>query len=268
MKKIEVSIQKRIKDFRAIGLTQKEATIYSVLLDSGGGYPSAIANKAGLNRSTSYSILTDLAIKGLVTEIKRRNKLYYQIEPARKLVRFAKEKISIAENRLIKAKKIAPDIEALFSLIPNKPVVKFFSGPQEILAIHEDHINTNKKYEMLAWANTTEIAKFLPEKMTRRYLKKKELLGIKTRAIAPDTQSDRNYSKKVYRGIAKKILPNLKFVSSDEFPYPCEITIYRNKRVSILNFSKNTPAGVIIEDATIHGMMKMIFELSWKSAIK
>ena len=62
-----------------IGLNDKSALIYSTLLTMGGAYPSALADATRINRSTVYKILLDLSIKGLVTEIERSKKLYYQI---------------------------------------------------------------------------------------------------------------------------------------------------------------------------------------------
>ncbi|MFH1252997.1 MAG: hypothetical protein V1664_01550, partial [Candidatus Uhrbacteria bacterium] len=74
------------------------------------------------------------------------------------------------------------------------------------------------------------------------------------------------YNEKNYKNISKKVWIKFKFVAAEKFPQFCEITIYGKNKISILNFSKETPIGVIIEDQTIHDVMTMIFELSWTGA--
>ncbi len=248
------------------GLKDKEAAVYTAVLELGGGYPSKIAEYAKLNRSTAYKILTDLAVKGLVNEVEKRNKIYYQAERPLKLLRYAEGRARRAEDAIRKTRELLPEIEGLFSLSPQKPRIRFFEGYPEVLGVHEDHLLTNEKYEMLAWANGKAIAAFLPDVFRRKYLKKKMRLGIATRAIVPDTSQDRAYNKNVYGSALRNIWPELRFVPAEKFFYPCEITIYEKNKISILNFNKKNPVGVIIEDQTIHDMLVIIFELSWKSA--
>ncbi|MFH1314907.1 MAG: helix-turn-helix domain-containing protein [Candidatus Uhrbacteria bacterium] len=160
-----------IDKISSIGLTEKEAKVYSVLLEMGGAFPSAIAVAAKMNRSTTYKILTSLAVKGLVVEMRRRNRLYYQVERPNKLTRFAKDQISLAEERSDKVKQLLPEIEGLYSVLPSKPRMRFFEGFPEVLSVHEDHVADDEKYEMLAWANADKIAKFLPESLKKGYLR-------------------------------------------------------------------------------------------------
>ena len=56
----------------------------------------------------------------------------------------------------------------------------------------------------------------------------------------------------------------MRFVSKESFPFKGEITVYGTNKVAIVNLNKEYLTGLIIEDETIHNMMKMIFELSWK----
>ncbi len=254
------------EEIRSLGLNEKEAIIYVALLEIGGAYPSKIAEAIKMNRTTTYAILTDLAVKGLVSELKRRNKLYYQIEKPNKLLRYTKERVRIAEDAADKAEKIIPELEGLFSLTPNKPKIRFFEGYPEVLGIHEDHTNVEKRYEQMAWANGKAIAEFLPADLRKKYLAKKASLKITTRVILPNTPEDRKYKEITYKSTPKNIWPERKYVSADKFPYPAEITIYGTNKISILNFSQEKPVGIIIEDQIIHDMMVMIFNLSWKGA--
>ena len=96
--------------------------------------------------------------------------------------------------------------------------------------------------------------------------KTKEKIGITTRGIIPDTKIDRNYNENFFKGYKKEIIPIIKYIPASEFPFKGEITVYGNNKISIINLNKEYLTGIIIEDETIHNMMKMIFELSWNSS--
>jgi sugar-specific transcriptional regulator TrmB len=250
--------------FRKIGLSDKESLVYSCLLSLGGAFPSKIAEETKLNRSTVYKILLDLSIKGLVNEIKKRNKAYYQVERPDKLVRYVKTQVTIANEHVERVQKLLPDIEGLFSLIPNKPKISYFESIEGILSIYEDQINVTKKYEMLAFSNASELENVFPEKFFENYRKTKEKIGITTRGIIPNTDMDQTFTERMYAGYKKEVIPQTKQVPASEFSFKGEIVVYRENKVSIVNLNKEYLTGLIIEDITIHNMMKMIFELSWK----
>lgn len=255
--------EKIIAQLSKSGLSEKAAKIYAALLESGGAYPSKLAEITKINRSTSYKILTDLSVKGLVSEIMKGKKLYYQIEKPYKLERFAKYNLNRAQDTLEYVKKLIPELEGLYNLIPNKPSVKFFEGIEGVISIYEDHIAVDKKYEMLSFANTAEVINFLPKKFFEHYLRSKEKFGILTRAITPDTQTDQNYNQIIYKNVDRKIWPDLRHIPQNIFPYKIELTIYADNRVSLLKLERENPIGVIIEDKIFHDTMRMIFELAW-----
>lgn len=255
--------EKIISQLKKFGLNNKAAVVYAALFSIGGAYPSKLATITKLNRSTVYKVLLDLSIKGLVTEIEKGKKLYYQIERPRKLITFAKYNLSRAEDTIEYAKKIVPELEGLFSLTPNKPIVRFFEGIEGIISIYEDHISEKTKYEMLAFSNTAEVTKFLPKKFLINYIKAKEKIGIITRGITPNTNIDKNYTRSVYKNVNKKIWPIIHQIKTEIFPYKIELTIYGDRKVSLLKLEEQQPIGIIIEDKTFHNTMEMIFELAW-----
>jgi predicted transcriptional regulator len=250
------------------GLTEKEASIYSTILKLGGAYPSKIAEVTKINRSTVYKILLDLSVKGLVNEIEKSKKLFYQIENPQRLVRYVRDRVNIASDQFENVQKLAPDIEGLYSLFSDKPKVLFFEGQEDVMQVYADHLNVKKPYEMLAWANTTYLQDLLKLNFFLHYRTTKEKIGITTRGIVPDTEYDQEFVNNTYKkiGIAEKYWPHMKYISHSDFSFTGEITIYGEDKVSIVNLNKNHFTGTIIQDKTIHDMMKMIFELSWKGA--
>ncbi len=107
---------------------------------------------------------------------------------------------------------------------------------------------------------------FLPESFFKEYIKKKEKIGISARGILPDTERDRSYNELTYKSIKPNIIPVLRYIPHEMFPFKGEITIYGENKVSIAKLGDKNLIGVIIEDEVIHGMMKMIFDLGWQSA--
>ncbi len=256
-----------IESIEKIGLSDKESLVYTTLLRLGGGaFPSKIAEKSGLKRSTVYKILLDMSIKGVINEIEKKNKLYYQVEKPQKLLRFAKDNVRIAEDQVEIAEKVLPELEGLFSLTQNKPKVTFFEGIDGVLEVYQDHVNVSEKYEMVAWANAGRLREFLPPKFFKEYVKAKEKIGITTRGIIPGTDLSLTFLDAVYKDIQKPIWPHMRFIDTKLFPYDAEITVYGKNKVSIAKVGESNLIGVIIEDSIIHGMMRMIFELSWNGS--
>lgn len=255
-----------IKELQSIGLGSKAAAIYVALLELGVAFPSKIAEKTKLNRTTVYHILTDLAIKGLVTEQERKKKICYQIEKPFRLANFAKSQITLAEERAERVKKLLPEIEGLYSLTPHRPKVSFFEGLEGVMNAYEDHVSGTESYEMVAYSNVEQLMKLLPESFVKRYIKRKETLGITTRAIFPNTPFISKYNSEIYQGIKPKIYVKSRTIPPEMFPYEVEINMYEKNKVSIINFRAETLVGVIIEDAMIAQTMRMVFELAWKGA--
>ena len=247
-----------------VGLSEKEALIYASLITLGGAFPSQIAEHAKLNRTTVYKILLGLSVKGLVNEIKKKNKIFYQVEKPEKLLRYAKSQVTLAQDRVEKTEKLIPDFEGLYSAFTNKPKILYFEGLDGILSIYEDQVSGTKKYEMLAFSNASELENIFPAKFFENYRRSKEKIGITTRGIIPDTEKDKTFVPRLYEGFKSEIIPKAKYVPAAEFSFKGEITIYSDNKVSIVNLNKEQLTGLIIEDETIHNMMKMIFELSWK----
>ncbi|MFO0702531.1 MAG: helix-turn-helix domain-containing protein [Candidatus Andersenbacteria bacterium] len=251
------------KQLRKAGLAGKEAAVYAALLQAGGAYPSKVAELTKLNRSTTYKVLENLAVKGLVSELEKRNKLFYQVENPKSLERHAQSRITLAKRDLESMQALLPTLEGLYSHAANKPIVRFFEGKEGVLKVFEDHVSGKGPYEMLAFANTADLLKFLPEKFIHTYIRRKEKLSITARAVLPYTEVDVDYSKTIYAGYSKKIWPKVRHVPQKLFPYKSDITVYGINKVSIINFSGPQFAATIIEDKTIHDMMVMIFELAW-----
>lgn len=262
---MEIKNQSLVKTLQKGGLTDKEALVYVALLELGGAYPSRVATYAGLKRPTTYDVLVSLSIKGLVNEIEKKNKIFYQPDKPYKLQRFGDSQIQKAKDNQSLIEKVIPDIEGMFSSFANRPKVLFFEGPDAVFNICQDMVSVTGNYEMIAFSNAAAFKDSLSPEQIKDFVRSKEKLNITTRGILPDDSANRGYSPSVFRGINKKYWPNMRFVSADKFPFEAELTVYGKNKVSITKLKNHNVIGVIIEDQVIHDMMKMVFELAWES---
>jgi sugar-specific transcriptional regulator TrmB len=253
---------------RKTGLKDKEALVYAYLIETGGAYPSKIATHTKINRSTVYMILDTLTIRGFVGEVEKKKKLFYYPEPAQKFLRTMKDQIHIAENLYEHAQKLVPEIEGILKLSEGKPRVTFYEGKDEVIKAYFSQIDGKGNFELLAFANTTELKKFMPWKIFRNYIETKEKKKITARGIIPNDAKDLDFIKDTHTGITPKYKPTTRYVPKEIFPFKGEIIIYQQNKVQFVKFDDVHPIAVIIEDTMIHDMMKMIFELAWIGAEK
>jgi hypothetical protein len=118
---------------------------------------------------------------------------------------------------------------------------------------------------MLAFSGPGNFSDFGHDDFFRKYVKEKERLNITTRGIIPNEDRDKKYVSGLFENVGNKYKPQIKFVSKGNFSSSSEITVYGTNKVSIINFAKNKLSGIIIEDTSIHDMLKTVFELSWNS---
>jgi sugar-specific transcriptional regulator TrmB len=248
------------------GLDDREAKILVYLYETGGAFPSRIAKETGINRSTTYKLLTQLAVKNLVSEVEKENKSYYQPKKPKQLIRQKEREVKKAKESVSDMQDLLPDLEGVYAANPEKPTVRYYSGKEEAVEVYMDHIDVDESYEMLAWANAPSLKEFLPEDEFNHYVKTKEEIGVTTRGIIPESAKEENFTESIYEGIEKKIWPEMRYIPDDMFPYEGEVTIYGQDRISIVNLKEDQYVGLIMEEKTIHDMMQLAFELSWVGA--
>lgn len=245
------------------GLSQKEASIYSYMITHGGGYPSTIAAHTKLNRTTVYSLLGKMAIQGLVSDIQKGKKKYFQVEKPERLVSAADHKVSLAQESRKQAELMVPMLAEMLQQAENKPKVKFYNTYESVVKAYMEHVEVKKGYAMKVFFSPADLKGFLPAKKFKEYIKKKETLGITLKAIASESDYVGKFGTDMFSGIKKNIWPDIRVVPGKIFPFPGEVTLYDNKKISIVKFDKSEPVAVVIDDQDIYNMVQSIFNLVW-----
>lgn len=231
-----------------IGLSQNEAKVYLAALEMGIAPPQEIAKKAGLQRTTTYSVLKNLFNQGIVGKVKVGKKTRMKAEPPQKLLGMVEELRGELQKKL-------PELEAVFNVSKVKPKITFYEGAQAIQNVYDDTLR-EKPDEILEW-NTD--AYFDTKNVDPTYIAKRMALNMRAKRIAG---SGSRWDTK-HRKYDHAELSETRIVPREEFWPEVEMNIYNNK-VAFLSYADNM--SVIIESKAIADLMRQGYYLSWKGA--
>jgi len=236
------------KILEGLGLQPKEAKVYLATLELGSSPVSAIANKAKINRVSTYDILEKLSKKGLVNfMIKRDIKYYTATDPALVSEEFKKRAHEL-ENALPELKRLRGET--------SHPKIQYFEGVEGIKRIYADTLTSSG--EILNYCNSQAIREFWPE-YDKEYVQKRIEKNIQLRGIALDDEYGKTVQSKDQQSVRE-----IRLVTNDQYNFTNEINIYDNK-VSIIS-TKDELIGMIIESVEIANTQRAIFEMVWNFA--
>src|SRR3989338_2456122 len=226
-----------------LGFSQNESKIYLAALESGLSSAQSIASRAGIKRTTGYSVLSYLVNRCIVGKTKIKGKTRFLAEPPERLLTLI--------NELEKGiKQALPELSAIYNKNEAKPKITFYEGESAIHNVYEDTLKEKPK-EILEWNTNTFFERFPKD---YNYIEKRTKLGIKARRIAGkgslwDTR---------HKFLDEKELAQTVVVPKELFDPQIEVNIYNNK-VAFMNYAENM--SVIIESKAIADAMRQAYEL-------
>lgn len=245
----------QLKEFlQSLNFSEKEARVYLALLDLGKGTASAIARRAGINRSTAYVILDLLASKGLVNILGKEPKQEYTAESPKKILENLKQQIHKDQQALQTVEKFLPELETLHNL-KNRAKVKFYEGEKGLVEVYETTLTA--KEDIRGFGGVEDMRKTLPKYFVT-YMSRRAAKNINIKAIFADTPKARELTtadRQQKRDSA--LVPAEKYYSSPEFNF------FDNK-VMIVSYREEL--GIIIESREIADGLKKLFDLAWIEA--
>lgn len=249
-----------VENLRQFGLNEKEISVYLALISLGPSPARLVAQKAGVNRGTTYDILKGLVALGLAAHYKQYNrsgkKQYFAAEPPRKILNAIEAKKRDLEMLKAQVDKDLPELELLYEKSGAKPVAKYYEGSTGLRIILQDVLLTmgqagrDKTYFVYSSADIKE------------YLYK----------AYPDFNKDRLRAKianrvvSLGRGGELAGLDERRWMQR-EHGAPTYILIYNGKVAMISLSAAAEPVGVVIEDEALYKTQKMIFEFIWSSLV-
>jgi len=181
-----------------IGLEEREIKVYLALLELDESTVLPIATKAGVKRTYTYDILSDLIKKGLVTYVEKNGRRRYIAEDPKQLDTMLKE-------RLQRFHEVLPELKSLYNRNANKPKVRFFEGKEQVATLY-DELGEATEYASLASPDHfyellgTEYL----DKLTTKIVRKK----IKVRELFAHSYSEVHFEKQYTKGVQEvRLLP-------------------------------------------------------------
>lgn len=232
-------------------MSEKEAKVYLACLELGSSTVAEIAQKAKINRVTTYDILEKLMQKGMVNSMQKKGGRYFDATDPQIISSDMKRRAGDFKNALPDLKRLRGDAI--------HPRIRYFEGLDGIKAIYEDTLSS--KTEILNYANSKEIRDHWPA-YDAEYVAKRVKKKIWLRGIAPLDEHGKwvkEHDKENHREI--------RLVPSGEFTFTNEINIYDNK-VAIISYKDVPLIGMVIESSEIANTQRDIFKMAWEFAGK
>lgn len=242
------------KSLENIGFTKNEAGVYVALLELGRGTVAKIAERAGINRTTGYNLLSTLVQRGMVSSSGKGARQEYVAESPDRLVAYMKKEAEDLVANLSAASTLVSELKSIHN-VSERPRVRFYEGKEGLESVYEDTLTSHETIR--AYAAVDDMHKTLPDYFPKYYQRRvKE--GIAIRAIIPATNIGKDRAEKDRAELRETAL-----VPSNKFSFTPEINIYDNK---VMIASWREQLGIIIESAEIADAMKKTFELAWAEA--
>lgn len=115
-----------------LGLSEKEAAVYMVLLESEHLSVADVSKKAKVNRTTVYPVLEYLMSKNLVREVEIKGKTKFKAESPERLETYItqqKLRINELESRV---HDMIPQFKSVMHRDGDRPIVEFYEGRDSI----------------------------------------------------------------------------------------------------------------------------------------
>ena len=244
-----------------IGFSKSCVKVYIELLKIGPQAVSIVGKMAGLNRTTTYSVLKMLEQKGVVSTYKYNNIKYFVANDPNCLIGYLDRKSRTFEYYKDEFLPLIPRFRALKGDCKfTKPVVSHFDGIEGVKSVMHEIIRS--KGHLFGYFPLGKWFDHGLKDFLLKYQKKRIDQKTSLKAIVPDTEKVRAFFKKNYK--SDKTMTNLLYVSEVDFPevFKNQVFIYANKVVTIC-LDKGIEYAVVLESQEIADMQISIFEMAW-----
>ncbi len=240
-----------MKIFEKLGFSDNEERVYVHLLKNGGASIRQIAGDTGINRGTVYEALKALSDHGLVSHSQKKQRQQFIAEDPSILKTLFKEERQKLVSMRKELTKSLPDLQVLYEIKHEQPVIKIHEGHAGTKLILEDVLKTmtseaDKCYRVYSAANIREYLYYNFASFSERRIK----TGIKAKVIAIGAGGE-------IRGLDER-----RWITAKRGA-PAYIIVY-GKKIAIISLSQGRPHSVVIEDAGLAETQKLVFDSLWE----
>lgn len=240
------------------GLSQEQASVYQALLDKGPQKASDLSKWTGIKRGLIYKVLEQLENMNLASRNESEGTIavFSPSHPSLLLANIERKEKEASLTKELVARTIG-SLSSKFNLLSGKPNVQFFEGLEGVEKVLEDTLSA--KEEILTYADIEIVDKHFKE-VNSNYVKKREKLNIKKRALVIENDFSKNFYGKIHSENPEFFsLTSIKMVKTPIFEVEGALEIYDNK-IGIITISNENLIGIIIEDERVSKLFRSMFE--------
>jgi len=239
----------------ALGLNSREIKIYTSLLKGGPTSIRQIAAQTKINRGTTYETLKNLVNLGLVSFHTKGARNKYFAESPEKINGLIIEKQAEIDRLKERAGELIINLKGFGDWQVGGPKVRFYEDDEGIVAILRDVLQTASKLKPKEYRvySSRQLRQYLYRRFpnfTRQRIKD----GIFVKAIAIGTGGD------------PAELSERKFLEEGAKEFSSSYSLIYGSKVALISVSSDlTPYGVVIEDAGVAAMHRLLFNRLWRT---
>jgi predicted DNA-binding transcriptional regulator len=235
------------------GLTEKEISIYLMLLENGVGSVQEISRQSGINRVTIYAGLDQLKTKGLVAETKKGSRTLFVAENPENLGEILEKKKAVLKSEEETLNNfLIPALKAVNTAIPDKPQILFFEGAEGIGRVFDAY--ALKYSRLIGCGSYAEAFKVMSKKDEIWFVEEIKRRKIVYRMVLRDTPEDRQFAAEFKGFFHAKFLPTTEAM-------PADIHVF-GPYVALMSYA--TLGTTLIKDETIAKAIKLYIEFMWE----
>jgi len=237
---------------KGIGFSSNEAAVYLAALELGPSSIWDISLKCGLQRSTCYSILEELTLKGSCAKTNDGRRALYTVTSPKRLMLAARTRYERFERSI-------SQLDAVASQSTQKPIVRFYEGPEGVREVFLSCLDGSSTEPILFMGNDEIANTYYPE-VLEEYAILRQKLHIPIRVIFEDLP----FNRKNYPTDSKK-LRECRFYPAEKFHLSIETQIVGDK-VAYISHHPQHPFAYVIENTAFASCERQKFELLWEAA--
>ncbi|MFW1678312.1 TrmB family transcriptional regulator [Pontibacter sp. JAM-7] len=238
--------------YQLLNLSAREVEVYRALLQCGASSIRTIADKAGINRGTTYETLKALQSKGVVTYLPKGKRRFFAPREPDCLLHLAEERQANMERALEHLRQtFIPDLKHLQPAFSSANV-QFFEGDEGIAQVLRDILTTVSSSAETGYSVfSSKPVRPLLYRPFPNFTSQRIQRGISVRVIA------------IGEGGEDAQLSERKWIKTDDRVNAAYIAIYPPKCAIISLAEKDYPTAVVIESVDVSAAQKIIFDTLW-----
>lgn len=235
---------------RSLGLSDNEVSVYLSALSMPATTITQLARAAGLKRTTAYSVVDTLKMKGLIrVEIKGFKKLYKAENP-----QHLKQVLCLKQEQL---DDVLPDLLRLYTVEGSDSFIKYYEGVESVKVLYNEVLDHFQKGDIYYAIGHTADWHAIDNRFFSKYVERRARYTIDIRLLLQVSKRAEHYSKYAKNFNQEvRLLPESNKITTN-------ILVLRDKVI----FQPLHPPilALVVENKNIIETHKEMFEIMWSA---